>query len=238
MKNKYEIRGNITVIFTMRRKQEIIIDTIDLWRFLGLQKSWFVISCGYAATNYREDGKLKTLLLHRFLLDAPEDMCVDHINHDRLDNRRENIRIVTKGQNNQNRVVPQNNKTSKHLNVHWSKSQGKWRVVIQNKGKKIHVGYFDDIDEAKEVSLKARAKFIEYSREAKTMEVDGEVIRTKESWEPRLDKKSCDVKNVFWNKVHQKWVVIITRNKKRHSFGSYNDLEEAKRVAEIARKTL
>ena len=43
------------------------------------------------------------IMIHKFIMNAPKGMCVDHINHDGLDNRRENLRICTYSQNSQNK---------------------------------------------------------------------------------------------------------------------------------------
>lgn len=46
----------------------------------------------------------KKIYLHRFLMDSPEGLIVDHINHQTLDNRRENLRVVTHSENMKNRI--------------------------------------------------------------------------------------------------------------------------------------
>lgn len=87
----------------------------------------------------------KTILMHRFILDAPKGFQVDHINGNGLDNRKSNLRIVTSRQNQQNRQV---NCTSKYPGVCWSLSAKKWMVDIKIKGKKKYLGYFKTEKEA------------------------------------------------------------------------------------------
>lgn len=48
--------------------------------------------------------KGKKIYLHRFLMNSPEGLIVDHINHQTLDNRRENLRVVTHSENMKNRI--------------------------------------------------------------------------------------------------------------------------------------
>jgi len=60
----------------------------------------------YARRGFRIDGKKQFILLHRFILNAPCSMDVDHINHCGLDNRRVNLRLCTSSENSRNRQKP------------------------------------------------------------------------------------------------------------------------------------
>ena len=57
----------------------------------------------YATRGLVSDGKLKTIYLHRFIANTPKGMETDHINQNKLDNRRENLRICTSSQNRTNK---------------------------------------------------------------------------------------------------------------------------------------
>ncbi len=57
----------------------------------------------YAIRNYREAGKYKSITMHRLVMAAPPGMDVDHINHNPVDNRRENLRVVDRATNVLNR---------------------------------------------------------------------------------------------------------------------------------------
>lgn len=80
---------------------------------------------------------------------------IDHINGDKLDNRIENLRAATVGQNQHNRKTNANN-TSGYKGVWWNKASKKWAAGIKLEGKRIHLGYFDNVEEAAEVVRKAR----------------------------------------------------------------------------------
>ena len=80
---------------------------------------------------------------------------IDHINGDKLDNRIENLRAATVGQNQHNRKTNANN-TSGYKGVSWNKGCNKWLSQIKLEGKRIHLGYFDNLEEAAEVVRKAR----------------------------------------------------------------------------------
>ena len=76
----------------------------------------------------------------------PTDL-IDHIDHDKLNNKWENLRKVTSAENSQNRSVSKNN-TSGFTGVHWSKKIEKWTALVEVGGKRIIVGNYDDKFEA------------------------------------------------------------------------------------------
>lgn len=110
------------------------------------QYKWHVKNNGYAMrTAYTEPRRRVAQYLHRFLLDAPHDMQVDHINHDRLDCRRENLRLVVPRQNSWN-LRFESRKSSRFHGVHWN---GKvWIAQITINGRAKHLGRFHDEIEA------------------------------------------------------------------------------------------
>jgi len=74
-------------------------------------------------------------------------LCVDHINHDRSDNRIDNLRCVSAAENGKNRGRQSNNKSG-HVGVHWDKSRGKWLASIKIHRRCINLGRFKDIRHA------------------------------------------------------------------------------------------
>lgn len=83
---------------------------------------------------------------------------VDHINHNRNDNRWENLRGVSKTENGQNRSKQSNNKSG-FTGVSWHKSMGKWIVHIKANGKILHLGYFKNKDKAIKKRKEAEIKY-------------------------------------------------------------------------------
>lgn len=67
---------------------------------------------------------------------------VDHINHDGLDNRRVNLRVATRSENNLNQRTQTRNKTSKFKGVSWDAINRKWKAQIKISGKTRHIGSF------------------------------------------------------------------------------------------------
>jgi hypothetical protein len=76
---------------------EILVDDD---KFEELNKiRWYVNGKGYAFATTKKDGKSKSYFMHRFLTNCPKGLVVDHINANRLDNRLENLEIVTQKEN-------------------------------------------------------------------------------------------------------------------------------------------
>ena len=98
--------------------------------------------------------------MHRWITGPPRGIEIDHINQNKLDNRRENLRLSTRSKNMHNAKMSTLN-TSGHKGVHWSKSNKKWQVRIRVEGKRINLGYFDKIEEAAIAYIKAEEVYYE-----------------------------------------------------------------------------
>jgi hypothetical protein len=85
--------------------------------------------------------------MHRFIINAPDGIDVDHKNANGLDNRKQNIRLCTVSQNLRNRRKF-NNRTSKYLGVCWDKSKGKWMAYIKINCQHKFIGYYNNEEEA------------------------------------------------------------------------------------------
>lgn len=146
----YVVQENVVYV-TDSYGREFTIDLDDAEKVKPYQ--WYVHQ------NYvkRMDGKV-TVLLHRHIMDCPEGMIVDHINHDTFDNRRSNLRIVTPSQNNMNRSMSKNNKSG-IKGVFFVKSRNKWRAEIHYCKKKIHLGIFHTLQEAVDARREAEEKY-------------------------------------------------------------------------------
>ena len=104
----------------------------------------------------------KNIRMHRLIMNAPKGLFVDHINHDGLDNRKNNLRLCTQRQNNQNQRP--RGKTSKYKGVYWNKRAKKFMASICIDGKKKSLGYFDsEIVAAKAYDKAAKIVFGEYA---------------------------------------------------------------------------
>lgn len=129
-----------------------LVDDED-YGWLMAMGSWHasIKGSGWVAQK-RHKGKIRRM--HRIILDAPDHLHVDHINHQTLDNRRCNIRLCTRSQNLQN-MRKKSEATSKYKGVDWCETRGRWRAQIKFDGKEIHLGYFANEGVAAKVYNKA-----------------------------------------------------------------------------------
>ena len=81
---------------------------------------------------------------------------IDHINGDKADNRISNLRVATDSQNKQNARKARSDSKSGLIGATWYSRSNKWRAAIQVDGKKKHLGYFDEAEEAHAVYIEAK----------------------------------------------------------------------------------
>ena len=102
--------------------------------------------------------------MHQLVIDVDDQRIPDHINGNRLDNRKQNLRTATRHQNAMNQGIAKNN-TSGKTGVHWHSNINKWIANIGYGNKLVHLGYFDDYDEAVKERERAEIKYFkEYRR--------------------------------------------------------------------------
>lgn len=132
-----------------------------------LDYNWRCIKNGkthYAIFGRRINGKYSNVWMHRMIMDAKDRKDeVNHINHNGLDNRRENLRITT-----HDKVIAQsrvsNNKPTKHKGISYHKPTNKWRARININGKTTYLGYYsNEIEAAQAYEKKATEIFGEYA---------------------------------------------------------------------------
>lgn len=99
--------------------------------------AWFVTAQGYVATR----TGVRTIILHRILMDNPKGLDVDHINGDKLNNTRANLRAVSRRDNIRNNK-PRRNCQSKYKGVTYQAKAGKWIARIVVDGEQFYLGIF------------------------------------------------------------------------------------------------
>ena len=128
---------------------------------------WHRSSAGYAIREIwygrtREYPK-GTLSMHRVILGTKPGEFVDHINHDRLDNRRSNLRICTRQQNSRNMSRHKKN-SSQYKGVSRFRDKNKWDAHIRLNDAQYHLGRFsNEADAAKAYDAAAKEHFGEYA---------------------------------------------------------------------------
>lgn len=146
----------------LTRGKVALVDKSD-YKYLS-QWKWFCDAQGYASRNEKIDGKRTKVRMHRVIAKTPEGMCTDHINGNRLDNRKINLRVVNKSQNGMNRNC--NFKTvTGYKGVTRRADTGKYRAYITKEGKRIWLGQFNTAYEAAQSYNNAAIEmFGEYSK--------------------------------------------------------------------------
>ena len=150
---------NECIIELFNKKKEKVEETIvdeDIYYDL-LNYKWVINNQGYIRNN-------KLIFLHRFIMNYNGDNYVDHINNNPLDNRKENLRIVTPAQNAMNKK-PFKNGSSKFIGVFFHKKTNKWCASITFENMKKYLGtYQNEIDAAKARDLATKKFYGEYGK--------------------------------------------------------------------------
>ena len=143
----------------LTKGQYALIDDEDYQRVSKYK--WYAGYCqdtkGYYARRTALDGNRKyPILLHRFLMNPPADMQVDHINHDTLDNRKSNLRICTRSENQRNR---RKNSGCNSFGVTKRKSgKNRFQAQLNVNGNNVYLGVFPTEELASEKSKNYQIK--------------------------------------------------------------------------------
>lgn len=117
---------------------------------------WNLSCYGYVITHNKETKK--QMRLHRFILNPNDIEIIDHINGNKLDNTKCNLRICTNADNQKNRTKLSSNNTSGYIGVYWNKQKNKWVSEIKSNGKRFYLGSFEDLDDAIKARILAEEK--------------------------------------------------------------------------------
>ena len=157
--NKYEFTDEYVIGYTYNTNKQFIFDIDDFEKVSKYH--WYEETDGYI----RSSGKKKEdkIFLHRLIMECPENIKIDHINHNTFDNRKIKLRIATTSQNAMNSVNRSNN-TSGTTGVVWVKDRNKWKSQIKFNGQLIFLGEYDNFEDAKKRRKQAEEEYFgEYS---------------------------------------------------------------------------
>ena len=153
--NTYDLSGEYGIGYTSKG-EEFYFDLEDYDKIKDY--CWYINCDGYVVTTINETHS--AIKMHRIvmnILDSPK-ILVDHIYHNRNDNRKSQLRLVNNQQNQCNAVIAKDN-TSGHKGVYWHKKHNKWEALITYNNKQIYLGLYDDIEDAIRVRQQAEIKY-------------------------------------------------------------------------------
>ncbi len=147
-------------LIPLTQGQFAIVDADD---YEELSRYKWHVNKGGRTYYARSQKKGKDIKMHRLIMGAPKGLFVDHINHNGLDNRKQNMRLCTRLENIRNQL-PRRGGSSQYKGVGWHKKTKKFVARITYKGKRTSLGYYDDeIEAAKAYDKKAKELFGEFA---------------------------------------------------------------------------
>ena len=138
----------------LTQNKVVIVDDED-YEYLNQFKWNFHI---YAFRMTHNNKIRKTIYMHRLINNTPNGLGTDHINHNTLDNRKDNLRTATKSQNAQN-GLKRKNKSSIYKGVSWYKNVGKWAACIRVDRERLYLGCSDNEKDMARTYNKAALKY-------------------------------------------------------------------------------
>lgn len=155
-KNIYTIKEDVAELEINSKKYGKLLFIIDASLLDIITKHYWGARCYrghfYAYTHL---GGYKYISLHRLITQCPNNLMVDHINHDTFDNRSKNLKICTNKENQHNRKNFEGVKVTK-----WG-----YQVQMRVKGKLKCFGTYKTLSEAKQVRISAEKEYRPYVKE-------------------------------------------------------------------------
>jgi hypothetical protein len=205
---------------------------VDDEYYIELSKyTWHINVHGYAIRN-KDRAKM-----HRIIIDAPKGKIVDHINRIKTDNRRQNLRIVTKEENVHNQKKRTGTKNN-YKGTKFIKRLGLWESRCRMMGQLHVLGVFkSEISaayaynkKAAELSSCCLLNQLPYTNEELEILIKIECVKQKKA------DRTSEYYGVYWCKRVEKWAGVISIGKKKQ-IGYYNDeIKAAEAVAKYIKK--
>jgi len=178
-----------------------------------------ISTSGYAYVILYKKGENKISMIHHLVWDhfgnkprTGRILQVDHKDENKLNNRRDNLQLLTSRQNCSKYRKTQMH-SSKYTGVSWSNKGKRWNSLIEINGKGVHLGSF----------TKEYNAYLSYQRALIEFNKTGKVtINT-----PAMKQKTSKYKGVSWSKKNKKWQSAIYINKKQIYLGYFTNEYEA-----------
>jgi uncharacterized protein with HEPN domain len=226
IKNKYD---NSPFKIPLRNREGVIVEYVlvdeDDYEKVNKYK-WSLSNNGYAQGSI--NGKI--IQLHHFVFKKPENgNVIDHINQDRLNDAKLNLREISRSENSHNQIKNTNiESTSKYKGVCWSKNENKWKSQCVFKKKIEFLGYFESEEEAAKaydiftfIKLKKKANNNNLVKYEDTLKINIDTIIKKPSNIYDLPK------NISFNKNNNTYRARKSYKEQLYSGSNREKIEEA-----------
>lgn len=160
--NTYDLTGDYGIGYTSKGEEF----WFDLEDYDKIKDYCWYYSRGYVKAHELRNSR-KIISLHNLVMDINGNVnwntIVDHIYHpnineNKYDNRKQNLRIITQGQNCMNQYAKSTNKSGVK-GVNWAKDKDKWQAKITVNYKQMHLGFYDDIEDAIKARKEAEERY-------------------------------------------------------------------------------
>ena len=157
--NTYDLSGESAIGYTVKG-EKYYFDLADYDKIKDY--CWRINYGGYVVAKRIDNNK--HILMHRLIMNVTkQDVLVDHIYHNKTDNRKSQLRLVTFQQNATNNALRKNN-TSGYKGVYWHKPAQKWEALIQYNNHLYNLGLYSNIEDAVKAREQAEIKYFDEYR--------------------------------------------------------------------------
>lgn len=159
--NTFRTVGGIVYVKMSNAEKEMLVDS-DIWEKLK-NYCWYENTLGYAAS--KDYGAKKCILFHVTAFpDCPRGLVRDHIDGNKLNNQRKNIRVIPQEKNCKNQVREKATSSGRN-GVSFDSHKKKWNSYITLNGNRKNLGYFQNLDDAIKAREEAEIEYFgEYRR--------------------------------------------------------------------------
>jgi hypothetical protein len=213
-------RGKVTMV------DDRDYEFLNQWKWYAGSNTWS--GDFYATRKATVSGKRMNLYMARVITDAPPGKVVDHINHDTLDNRRENLRVCGQKVNLLNRKGDRGS-TSKYKGVSLYRPTGMWAAYFRGE----YIAYFKCEADAAQ-AYNARVKECGVADVAILNDIPGRGKPTHYPPAYNLLVNTSKYRGVSWHKNKKVWFSSITIDGERHFLGIFKKEEDAAEAFDAA----